>query len=199
MKKILLLTGALVIASAGLMAQYEKEGEEGFQGHFFTGGSISLGIAGNYFLVGANPVFGYTPLRFVDVGLVINYNYASYRDVNYGGDKLHQSTYGGGFFTKLYPVKFLFVQAQVEHNYVNQKYFPPAGYGSTQTDKVDANSFLIGGGYTSGRDPDARTPFFYLAILFDVADNTYSPYTDGYGRVLPIIRAGLQIPLGKKK
>src|SRR4029077_9064644 len=130
MRKILLLISGLLTSGIALMAQYEKESDNGFKEGFFTGGSISLGISNNYFLVGGNPVFGYAPMRWVDVGIVVNYNYASYRDVSYANDKMHQSVYGAGAFTKLYPVRFLFVQAQIEHNWVDQKYFPPPGLGS---------------------------------------------------------------------
>ena len=54
---------------------------------------------------------------------------------------------------------------------------------------------LIGGGYTSGRQGLGGNPFFYLAVLFDVGGDINSPYTDSYGRTIPIVRGGLQIPL----
>ena len=88
---------------------------------------------------------------------------------------------------------------QVEHNEIKQKYIP--NIGATQTYKIDAGSFLVGGGYTSGRQGRGGEPFFYLAVLFDVSDNVNSPYTDAYGRTIPIVRGGIQVPLfqgGKK-
>jgi len=139
-------------------------------------------------------VFGYSIARWIDAGIVGNYNYTSYRDVYVFDDKLHQSVYGGGAFTKLYPVRFLFLQAQFEHNFIKQRYILPGG-GSSSTATTNANSFLVGGGYTTNRYPGSSQPFFYLAVLFDVSNNINSPYTDANGRTIPIIRGGIQVPL----
>jgi hypothetical protein len=97
-------------------------------------------------------------------------------------------------FTRLFPVKFLFAQAQVEHNWIRSKYM----YASGAPDyiiKTSGNSILVGGGYTTGRDPDNKSVYGYLAVLFDVGNDANSPYKDGYGRTIPIIRAGLNVPL----
>lgn len=202
-KYILLPVISLLIVHT-VSGQYNEDDDEPKKGfrkeNLFTGGTISLAFYSNTFLVGANPVFGYSVTKWADAGLVINYTYSSQRDVSYWGsdDKLRQTIYGGGIFAKLYPVRFLFVQAQLEHNNIRQKYIYPGG-GLSDIIKVDASSFLIGGGYTSGRDPEFKQPFFYLAVLFDIADNAYSPYTDNLGRVIPIVRGGIQIPLFQKK
>jgi hypothetical protein len=162
--------------------------------NLFTGGSISLSFFNNSFLVGGNPVFGYSLARWVDLGLVFNYNYTSFRDYYAIDDKLRQTVYGGGVFTRLFPVRFIFAQAQIEHNWTSQKYIPSYN-GAKETDHFSSNSVLVGGGYTTGRDPDEKTTYGYLAILFDISKNKYSPYTDNLNRALPIIRAGIHIPL----
>lgn len=202
MKKTILL---FFIGCFTLQLAAQKENEEKakvpFKENLFTGGTISLAFYNNTFLIGGNPVFGYSITNWADLGIVVNYNYTSYRDYkNIFNDKLRQSVYGGGVFVKLYPVRFLFAQVQVEHNEIKQKYIP--NFGATQTYKIDAGSFLVGGGYTSGRQGRGGEPFFYLAVLFDVSDNVNSPYTDAYGRTIPIVRGGIQVPLfqggGKK-
>lgn len=195
MKKLFIVL-ALSISSAAVLAQ-EKEEKEGttFKENLFTGGSVSLAFYNNTFLVGASPVFGYSVAEWLDAGIVVNYSYTSYRDFNgVFNDKLRQQVYGGGAFVKLYPVKFLFAQAQYEHNFIRQKYLQ-AGTNYTERAKGEAGSFLIGGGYTSGRDGRGGQPFYYLAVLFDIKGDINSPYTDSDNRVIPIIRAGLQIPL----
>jgi len=213
MKKIILTLCLFIITSSILYAQRmpqrrqdrdeekkeEKEKEKGFnKERLFTGGSVSLAFYNSTFLVGGSPVIGYSIANWIDAGLVLNYNYTSYRDYNYiYNDKLRQTVYGGGAFTKIYPVRFLFVQAQAEHNFITQKFIPDIG--NTQTYKYDANSFLVGGGYTTGREGYGGAPFFYLAVLFDVSGNDNSPYTDGYGRAIPIIRGGIQVPLFQGK
>jgi hypothetical protein len=205
MKRTILLL--LLIPSLNLCAQHERERENGkdkenekrsFKENLFTGGTVSLSFFNNVFLIGGNPEFGYSPLNFADVGIVLNYNYTSYRDYSQLNDKLRQKDYGGGAFIRLYPLHFLFAQAQLEHNWITQKYIPPA---RTPVEKrnYNSNSFLIGGGYTTGRMGRGGQPFYYLSIMFDIMNELYSPYTDSYGRTIPIIRGGIQIPLFQGK
>ena len=196
MKKTILTLFVLALTTSSLFAQKEKEEEEkGFKKeNLFTGGSVSLAFYNNTFLIGASPVFGYSVAKWMDAGIVVNYSYTSYRDYDFVyNDKLRQKVYGGGAFVKLYPVRFLFAQAQFEHNFITQKFIPNSGF--TQTYKTDANSMLAGGGYTTGRYGPGGDMFYYLAVLFDVSGNKNSPYTDAHGRAIPIIRGGIQIPL----
>ncbi len=184
------------IISLHTKAQYEEEKEKvPFKQNLFTGGTISLAFYSNTFLIGGSPVLGYSITNWADLGIVVNYNYTLYRDYYVFDDKLNQYNYGGGGFVKLYPVKFLFAQAQWEYNFLKLKYVPPNNSGLEQTDRLEASSFLIGGGYTTGRQGRGGAPHYYLAILFDISNNPGSPYTDAYGRTIPIIRGGVQIPL----
>jgi len=199
MKKKVLFAGSFLLLSLIMMAQEkEKEEEEKvktpFKETLFTGGSVSLAFYNNTFLIGANPVFGSSLLNWLDAGFVVNYSYTSQRHVQQAYDRLKQTVYGAGAFIKLYPIRFLFAQAQVEHNWINQKYVPSIS-GVIVKDKMQANSYLIGGGYTTGRYGRGGEPFYYLAVLFDVSGNIFSPYTEGDGSAIPIIRAGLQLPL----
>jgi len=195
MKK-LILSVLFITTLSSLQAQDENEKEKRpFKENLFTGGSVSLAFYNNTFLIGGSPVFGYSLTNWADAGIVVNYNYTSYRDVTVYDDRLRQTQFGGGVFAKLYPVRFLFAQAQVEYNTIKQKYIPPAGGATVKYPSSNANSFLVGGGYTSCRYGSGGEPFYYLAVLFDVSGDVNSPYTDAGGRSIPIIRAGLQIPL----
>ena len=163
--------------------------------------------------MGASPVFGYSITRWLDAGIVANFIYNSVRHVTYyspgtgqyfySDDKLRQTTYGPGAFVKIYPVKFLFIHAQVEHNFINQKLIFDDG-SPTEKEKTSANSILLGGGYSSGRE-NAGDMFYYVSVLFDVNKDPKSPYVEQTGsgsiNVLPIIRAGIQVPLfqGKRR
>jgi hypothetical protein len=165
-----------------------------FQENLFTGGSVSFSFFGNTFLVGGSPVLGYSLTNWLDAGVVVNATYTSYRDYNgVLNDKLRQTLFGGGGFARLYPVRFLFVQGQIERNSIQQTFIPVAGV--KEKISVGASSTLIGGGYTSGRQGRGGRPFYYLAVMFDVGGDINSPYTDAYGRTIPIVRGGLQIPL----
>jgi hypothetical protein len=202
MKKTILTLSflSIVLFSFAQDKEKEEEPESTFKENLFTGGSVSLAFYNNTFLIGASPVFGYSLTNWIDAGIVVNYNYTSYRDYNVYDDRLRQTVYGGGVFTKIYPVRFLFAQAQLERNTIRQKYIPAPGSLLTQeTVKGTGNSFLVGGGYTSGRYGKGGEPFYYLAVLFDVGGDELSPYTDAGGRTIPIIRAGLQVPLFQGK
>lgn len=194
-KIIAILIAASLVSFYSKAQDKEEEKKKGFnKENLFTGGSISLAFYNNTFLVGGSPVLGYSITNWADLGIVVNYNYSSYRDYNFVfNDKLKQYVYGGGGFVKVYPVRFIFVQAQYEYNFIKQKFIP--NIGVEQEYKAEAGSFLIGGGYTTGRFGRGGAPHFYLAVLFDVSNNLNSPYTDGYGRTIPIIRGGIQIPL----
>jgi hypothetical protein len=175
-----------------------------FKQNLFTGGTISLAFYSNTFLIGGSPVLGYSITNWADLGIVINYNYTVYRDYYVFDDRLKQNNFGGGPFVKLYPLRFIFAQAQYEYNFLKLKYIPPNNSGIQQKDNIEAKSFLIGGGYTTGRMGRGGSPHYYLAILFDILQEPGSPYTDAYGRTIPIIRGGVQIPLfqgsgGKQK
>jgi hypothetical protein len=203
MKKNIVFALLAVVFFAQLAAAQAGDEEEtgsgsGFKKEkLFSGGSIALSFFNNTFLVGASPVLGYSLTHWADAGLVANINYSSTRD--YGGvfnAKLRQTIYGGGAFVRLFPVQFLFAQAQVEHNFINTKYLPPNNNSGliTQKNSTSVNSVLVGAGYTQGRQMGGSS-FFYLSVLFDVSGNKNSPYTDNYGRSIPIIRAGFHVPL----
>jgi len=203
MKRIILFVSLTALSLSTIAQDKEEKEKPSFKENLFTGGSVSLAFYNNTFLIGASPVIGYSLTNWADAGIVLNYNYTSYRDVNVFDDRLRQTQFGGGAFVKLYPVRFLFAQAQAEQNSIRQKYLPPANGATVKYPNQSASSFLVGGGYTNGRYGRGGGPFYYLAILFDVSGDVNSPYTDAYGRLIPIIRAGLQIPLfqggGSKK
>jgi len=191
--RILCLLLLLSVGDSSLLAQGEKE-PGAWKKNLFTGGSLSFGIFNNTFLIGGNPVLGTSLTDFVDAALVVNYTYNSIRDYNgIFNNKLRQSTYGGGGYLRIYPLRSIFFQGQIEHNFIRQRSIPVLGPPEVRT--IDAGSVLVGGGYTTGRFGKGGTPFYYLSILFDVSGNLYSPYTDAFGRSVPLFRGGVQIPL----
>ncbi|MBO9571719.1 MAG: hypothetical protein J7497_05855 [Chitinophagaceae bacterium] len=203
---ILVITLSLVFvinrASAQMPRTEEEEKKGGFKKeNLFTGGSLSLGFGSGFFQGGISPFFGYSLASWVDAGIALNYNYSSNSEVYIvnPNDKIKESTYGIGGFTRIYPINMLFIQAQYEHNFITQKFIPGDNTPSSNTN-VNASSVLLGAGIASGRFPNNGQPFFYLSVLFDVLDNEYSPYTDNGGGIIPIFRAGIQVPLfqGKK-
>ena len=204
MRKYLTFFLCALVLGKTLFAQDENEDEGPRMGfhkeNLFTGGNIALSFFNGAFLVGANPVFGCSLTKWLDVGIVGNYTYTSYNSYYSLNDKYRESIYGGGLFTRLFPIKFLFAQAQVEHNWIHSKYIPTSGLGgTTQTTTMSSNSMLVGGGYTTGRDPNSKSVYGYLAILFDVGTDPLSPYKDAYNHAIPIFRAGFHVPLFQGK
>jgi hypothetical protein len=189
------LLALLLFFSMAAKAQDEEEAKGGFKKeNLFTGGGISLSLSNYSFLVGASPVLGYRLADWADAGLVLNYQYNSLRDYPYIDYKQRQNIYGGGVFTRLFPVRFVFAQAQFEHNFISQKVIYPSG-GGTEHYNTSANSLLIGLGYMQGRMPGFNSASYYLSLLWDVSGNSNSPYTDSRGRTIPILRGGVNIPL----
>ena len=199
MKKLVI---ALVLVSAfySSQAQEEESRREEKKGGFkkenlFVGGDLTLGFSNVYTALGASPYFGYSINKYLDVAASFNYIYTSQRDIVVYGDKVRQTQYGPGAFVRVYPFKFVFAQAQFEHNFIKSKYLPVENSGYlASTDRIDANSLLVGAGYAGGRDEDNKS-FYYISISWDLLRNANSPYVDGLGRAVPIIRAGYNIAL----
>ena len=69
-----------------------------------------------------------------------------------------------------------------------------AGGGNRLINKLDANSLLVGAGYTSGRN-FRNSPYYYFSVSVDLINNKNSPYTDRFNNLLPVVVAGFNIPL----
>ncbi len=171
----------------------EPEPETGFdKSKLFLGGSVALGFSSGSFNVGANPEIGYSVTNWLDVGMGFNLNYLSINaDYNYGVTQ-HSFNYGFGPFLRAYPINFLFVQAQLEQNWIHYKNIIPGGQTTEFT--TNAPSVLLGIGYSQRIVGQAS---YYTALLFDVNDNPNSPYRDGYNHAIPILRFGFNIYLNK--
>ena len=219
MKNIILV---IIISFFGLnsFAQYKepeerkerKEETHGFQkDHLFTGGGIQLSLSNFDFVVGASPVLGYSFNKWFDAGIGFSYIHIAEResrDDGYGniyatGNKIRQNDYAPLAFVKFYPLKFLFIQAQFEENFITQKYIDRNG-GNNLKASYHVSSFLPGIGYASGRE-GVGDFYYFISLSVDVLKNVNSPYVqrvydiNGYPtnqvNILPILRAGIQVPL----
>jgi len=203
MKKCLLVIMGCCLAVMTVKAQDEEESKGFKKENLFTGGSISLSFFNGQTLLGANPVFGYKLADWADAGIAFNFVYSGARDYRNFDDKIRQTVVGPGVFARLYPVRFLFVQGQLERNFSTVKYIYPGG-SPTEKYKAAANSLLLGGGFAQGREPGSTT-FYYISVLFDVLKDINSPYVDvSYNpndptqqrvNMTPIVRAGVNIGL----
>lgn len=189
-----MLAACSLLLAGNLSAQDESEKQKSYDPtNWFTGGSISVGAGYSTFNAGLHPHFGYTLAKWIDVAGVVNFEYQSQRDVY--NNKYRSTTYGLGAFTRIYPVHFLFIQAEPEYNFIAQKLIPVSGTGNKVT--LHAPSLLLGAGFITSRSD--KNTFTYLSILVDVIKDINSPYIDGYGNIHAIIRGGINIGLNRKR
>lgn len=196
MKTLFVLLLATVVSTASFAQDEEEEKKGGFKKeNLFTGGTVTLQFGNYVTTLGISPYFGYSLNKYVDVAASLNFNYTSQRDYFIVDDKVRQMVYGPGAFVRLFPVKFLFAQAQYEFNFLKTTYIPGQNNpGPKEKYRSDAHSFLIGPGYAGGRG-DGSNSFYYLSVLWDIGKNELSPYKDNQNRAVPIIRAGYNIAL----
>lgn len=194
MKKIVLLVSVTIFSISVFAQQSEPEEERvtGFQKEkLFTGGDLTLAFYTGGTTLGVSPYLGYSLTKWLDAALSVNVIYQGQKD--YSGIKYRQTNIGPGAFVRVFPVDFLYLQGQYEHNFINLKVIEP-GVGTVARGKTDVNSVLLGAGYSSGRSEGNNT-FYYFSVLFDVAQQPNSPYVDAGRRMIPVVRAGFNIGL----
>jgi hypothetical protein len=206
MKKLIVFIALFGCCVYTVSAQNEQEEDKGFKKeNLFTGGSVTVSFFNKQTVLGANPIFGYKLADWVDAGIVFNIIYNGARDYYEFDDKVRQTVYGPGVFTRIYPLNFLFIQGQFEHNFSRLKYTPgPLMIYGPYKNTTSANSLLVGAGIAQGRERGSTT-FYYISVLFDVLKNINSPYVNvSYNPndpaqqrvdIVPIIRAGINIGL----
>ena len=167
--------------------------------HLFIGGNLGLGVSNLSFNAGISPEIGYSFTNWLDAGVLINLDYTSVRaDANlyYNNNTRQRSfNYGAGVFARIYPLPFLFLQAGTEYNWINYhlKYIPT---GETASYKTNALSLLTGIGY--GQRIVGRSNF-HIALMIDLLNNPQSPYRDGNGVIIPVIKTGFDIYFHPKR
>ncbi|MEP7107416.1 MAG: hypothetical protein ABI760_05525 [Ferruginibacter sp.] len=190
-KKIML---AVILLNLSILLKAQEESDEksgGFKKeNLFTGGNVIASIYTGGTALGVSPHFGYSITSWLDAAVSLNFIYTGERDVdNY---KYRQTDLGPGAFVRIFPIDFLFVQAQYEHNFQKLKTIIPDG--SSFKLKADVNSLLLGAGFASGREHGNNT-YYYFSLMFDALQLENSPYIDSHQRLIPVIRAGFNIGL----
>jgi hypothetical protein len=177
---------------------YSDDGDgNGFlKQNLFLGGSLGLGFGTDQFSVGVNPEIGYSLFRWLDAGVVVNFNYNSISadpTLTFNNNTSEkQFVYGGGVFGRAFVLPFLFLTVQPEVNWISTKETYEGPGGGTYKSTTSAGSLLLGAGYS--RRIIGQSSFF-IALMFDVAGSPNSPYNDIYGNPEPVLRAGFDIYL----
>ncbi|MHB1921218.1 MAG: hypothetical protein ACYCOO_03175 [Chitinophagaceae bacterium] len=148
---------------------------------FFTGGNLGLSF-GDYTNINISPLIGYHLSDFIAAGINFNFNFVS--DHTYSdGNTRNYTILGAGVFTRIYPLPQFYLQIQPEYNHYTAQL--KSGSNVLAKETHDVPSLLMGLGYS---EPIGAYSAFTLAILYDVLQNTYSPY---FGR--PVIQGGMDI------
>lgn len=191
MKKI--LAALLLISTAAAAQQEQLPFERGFKKqNIFSGGSLNLGASSGSFTVGAIPEIGYSVAEWLDAGLVFNLNYQSFSARYNNGFKSNNFNYGAGGFVRLYPLRFLFFQAQPEHNWTTIRERDVYNTNTLQVYHMQSTSFLTGVGYSSRVIGQTN---FYLLLMIDLMTDINSPYRNYGNQATPVVRTGFNFYL----
>ena len=198
---MIVLTGQAQERMPNRVNPYSDEGPgTGFKKeNLFLGGSLGLGFGSYDFNVGVSPEVGYSLNKWLDAGVLVNFNYNSIRAdpalIYNDNTRYRNFNYGGGAFARVYPLPFLFFTVQPEYNWVssNQK---DMSSGESFSYNASAPSLLLGIGY--GQRVIGQGSF-YIALMLDAISNVNSPYNDIYGHPLPVVRAGFDFYLHGKQ
>lgn len=163
----------------------------------YFGGGIVLGGGSGSFQLGLNPELIKSYNYYLDIGLVSNLYFSTYKstDINNGYQyKSSNTQIGIGGFARIWPLNQFFIQLQPEYNFTwtNAKNLSIGTKGSSQ---VSAPSFLTGIGYGKRTE----NGFSYFSVLFDIINDPQSPYRMGQLKAQPIFRAGFGIPITRKQ
>lgn len=176
MKKLiffLLLAGTINTACA----QDEEHDPEikGFdKSKLFFGGNFGASF-GDYTLANISPQVGYRFNEHFAAGAGVNFIYSAVKYRDFNGNSLYKASNGVtglNVFGRVYPIKYLLLQAQPEMNYTWGKY---KYYDGTPSEKLPGQfvpSLLLGGGVVIPSGPGALV----VMIQYDVLNRPRGPY-----------------------
>ena len=144
----------------------EKKKSQTMSHRIFFGGSIGASF-GSYTSVSLYPMIGYKLTPKLSVGVKFLYEYASYNYYDYG--KQHYNNYGGSLFARLHFIPQAYLHA--EYRYMSYEF----SRLNNEHYRQGVPFLFLGAGFAQ---PISAHSFFYAQILFDVLNDTNSPYAD---------------------
>ena len=146
----------------------EEEPKQTLKDRLFFGGNMGAQF-GNYTLINVAPLGGLKINKRWSVGTQVTYSYINIKYSNY---RYQDHIYGGSLFSRYFIFENIF--AHVETEALN-------GDWKRNGERFNVNSLFLGGGYIYRINKRAG---FGITAMFNVLQNTYSPYRN------PIINAG---------
>ena len=159
---------------------------------WMIGGGLVLGGGSGSFQIGINPELVKSYNNYIDLGLISNIFYSSFRttEISSVNAKFRKTQFGLGGFARVWPVNEFFLQVQPEYNWTWAKQVNVVSNSSSKVD-VSATSVLAGIGYGKRTE----NGFSYFSIMIDLINSQQSPYGMGQLRPQPIFRAGFGLPI----
>ena len=159
---------------------------------WMIGGGLVLGGGSGSFQIGINPELVKSYNNYIDLGLISNIFYSSFRttEISSTNEKFRKMQFGLGGFARLWPVNEFFLQVQPEYNWTWAKQVNVVSNSSNKV-SVSATSVLAGIGYGKRTE----NGFSYFSIMLDLINSQQSPYGMGQLRPQPIFRAGFGLPI----
>jgi hypothetical protein len=178
MKKLVMLffiAGFMITQQAVAQNENPEPAQKGFdKSKLFLGGNFGLGFGTTTSII-LSPQVGYRFNDYLAAGAGVNFNYYSYKNFYTNGADYSRTSLGYtglNVFGRIYPVKYILLQAQPEINYTwgGVKYYD----GAKESIGQFVPSFLIGGGAVI--PTGGRNGALLLMIQYDVLQQTYAPY-----------------------
>jgi len=159
---------------------------------WMIGGGLVLGGGSGSFQIGINPEMVKSHNDYIDLGVISNIFYSSFRttEISSTNEKFRKMQFGLGGFARLWPVNEFFLQVQPEYNWTWAKQVNVVSNSSNKV-SVSATSVLAGIGYGKRTE----NGFSYFSIMLDLINSQQSPYGMGQLRPQPIFRAGFGLPI----
>ena len=167
MKTILLIIAFTAILLPNVIAQDTTKLEptnkktRKISEQLYFGGSVGLSI-GSYTQVGLYPLIGYKVTPKLSAGLKFTYQYIS--DSRYT-PSYTTSNYGGSVFARYRIIPLIY--AHVEYETINYEFY--------DSSREFVSFLFVGGGLTKSM---GRNTWLTAQVLFDVLQNSNSPYSD---------------------
>jgi hypothetical protein len=127
---------------------------------WYYGGNIGLSFWNDYFYIGVFPLVGYKVTPKFSVGGKLGYTYYSVSNPDFSSHN-----YGGSIFTRYRVVPQFYLHGE----------FAYWSYERISSERVWVPFLLLGGGFSQLVSPNV---WLFVEILFDVINDTNSPYTD---------------------
>lgn len=159
---------------------------------WMIGGGLVLGGGSGSFQIGINPEMVKSYNDYIDLGVISNIFYSSFRttEISSTNEKFRKMQFGLGGFARLWLVNEFFLQVQPEYNWTWAKQVNVVSNSSNKVN-VSATSVLAGIGYGKRTE----NGFSYFSIMLDLINSQQSPYGMGQLRPQPIFRAGFGLPI----